>query len=56
MNAFALLRPKAAPGKCAGIKNPTLRRRSYAGFQIEGREQGQASVDKRRRISKDATK
>lgn len=54
--SFPIPRPKATPGKCAGIKNPTLRRRSYAGFQIENREQGQASVDKRRRISKDATK
>lgn len=54
--SFPTARPKATPGKCAGIKNPTLRRRSYAGFQIESREQAQASTDKRRRISKEGTK
>lgn len=56
MNAFALLRPKAAPGKCSGVKNPMQRRNSYAGFQIESRAQSQASVDKRMRISKTGSK
>ena len=54
--SFPTPRPIAKPGRCAGIKNPMRRRNSYAGFQIESREQGQASVDKRRRISRDATK
>lgn len=54
--SFPTPRPIAKPGRCAGIKNPMQRRNSYAGFQIESREQGQASVDKRRRISRDATK
>lgn len=54
--SFPTPRPIAKPGRCAGIKNPMQRRNSYAGFQIESREQAQASTDKRRRISKDGTK
>ena len=34
MNAFTSVRPKARPGKSAGIKRPSMQHKRYPGFVI----------------------
>ena len=54
MNAFTSVRPKARPGKSAGIKRPSMQHRRYPGFVLENQETGRANAERRRAISKAA--
>ena len=54
MNAFTSVRPKARPGKPAGIPKPNLAPKRYAGFVLENREIGRANTERRKAISKAA--
>ena len=47
-------RPKAQPGKSAGIPKPDLTRKRYPGFVLENQETGRANAERRRAISKAA--
>ena len=52
--SFPTPRPKARPGKPAGIPKPDLTRKRYPGFVLENREIGRANTERRRAISKAA--
>ena len=54
MNAFTSVRPKASPGKSAGIKRPSMQHKRYPGFFIENQETSRANSEHRRAISKAA--
>ena len=51
---FPAPRPKARPGKSAGIPKPDLTRKRYPGFVLENQETGRASAERRKAISKAA--
>lgn len=51
---FPTPRPKARPGKSAGIHKPNMNSKRYPGFVLENREIGRASAERRRAISKAA--
>ena len=51
---FPIPRPKARPGKPAGIPKPKLQPKRYPGFVLENREIGRANTERRRAISKAA--
>lgn len=51
---FPIPRPKARPGKSAGIPKPDLTRKRYAGFVLENQEAGRANAERRRAMSKAA--
>lgn len=51
---FPTVRPKAKPGKSAGIHKPDMTRKRYPGFVLENQETGRASAERRRAISKAA--
>ena len=54
MNAFTSVRPKARPGKSAGIHKPDMTRKRYPGFVLENQETSRANNERRRAISKAA--
>ena len=51
---FPTPRPKAKPGKSAGIPKPDLTRKRYPGFVLENQEIGRANAECRRAMSKAA--
>jgi len=51
---FPTPRPKARPGKSAGIPKPDMNRKRYPGFVLENSEIGRANTERRRAISKAA--
>lgn len=51
---FPAVRPKAQPGKCAGIPKPDMNRKRYPGFVLENQETGRTNTERRRAISKAA--
>ena len=51
---FPTHRPKAKPGKPAGIPKPNLAPKRYAGFVLENQETGRANAERRKAISKAA--
>lgn len=51
---FPTPRPKARPGKSAGIPKPDMTSKRYPGFVLENREIGRANTERRRAISKAA--
>ena len=51
---FPAPRPKARPGKSAGIPKPNLAPKRYAGFVLENQEIGRANAERRRAMSKAA--
>lgn len=51
---FPTPRPKARPGKSAGIPKPDMNRKRYPGFVLENQEAGRTSTERRRAISKAA--
>ena len=51
---FPTPRPKARPGKSAGIPKPDMTRKRYSGFVLENQETSRANNERRRAISKAA--
>ena len=51
---FPIPRPKASPGKSAGIPKPVLTRKRYPGFVLENQETSRANNERRKAISKAA--
>lgn len=51
---FPTPRPKARPGKSAGIPKPDMNSKRYPGFVLENRETGRANAERRKAISKAA--
>lgn len=51
---FPIPRPKAKPGKSAGIPKPNMNLKRYPGFVLENQEIGRASAERRKAISKAA--
>ncbi len=49
---FPIPRPKARPGKSAGIPKPNLAPKRYAGFVLENQETGRANAERRRAVEK----
>ena len=49
---FPTPRPKAKPGKSAGIPKPNLAPKRYAGFVLENREIGRANTERRQAMEK----
>ena len=47
-------RPKARPGKSAGIPKPDMNLKRYTGFVLENQETSRANSERRRAISKAA--
>lgn len=51
---FPIPRPKARPGKSAGIKRPSMQHKRYPGFVLENPAVGRANTVRRQAISKAA--
>ena len=51
---FPTPRPKARPGKSAGIPKHNMNSKRYPGFVLENSEIGRANTERRRAISKAA--
>ena len=51
---FPTPRPKARPGKSAGIPKPNMNSKRYPGVVLENRETGRANTERRRASSKAA--
>ena len=51
---FPTPRPKARPGKSAGIPKHNMNSKRYPGFVLENREIGRASAERRRAVAKAA--
>ena len=51
---FPTARPKAKPGKSAGIPKPNMNLKRYPGFVLENQETGRANAERRRAMSKAA--
>ena len=51
---FPVARPKATPGKSAGINRPVMTVKRYPGFVLENQETGRVSAERRKAISKAA--
>ena len=51
---FPTPRPKARPGKSAGIPKPDMTRKRYPGFVLENQETSRANNERRKAISKAA--
>ena len=51
---FPTPRPKARPGKSAGIPKPDMNRKRYPGFVLENQAVGRANTVRRQAISKAA--
>ena len=51
---FPVARPKAQPGKSAGIPKPNMTLKRYPGFVLENQETGRANTERRKAISKAA--
>lgn len=51
---FPTPRPKARPGKSAGIPKPDMNRKRYPGFVLENQEIGRVNAERRKAISKAA--
>jgi len=49
---FPTPRPKARPGKSAGIPKPDLSRKRYPGFVLENQETGLANTERRKAVAK----
>ena len=49
---FPTLRPKARPGKSAGIPKPDMTRKRYPGFVLENQETGRANALRRQAAAK----
>lgn len=49
---FPSIRPKAQPGKCAGIPKPEMTRKRYPGFVLENQETGRANTERRKAVAK----
>ena len=45
-------RPKARPGKSAGIPKPDMNRKRYPGFVLENQETGRANTERRKAVAK----
>ena len=52
--SFPVARPKARPGKSAGIKRPAMTLKRYPGFVLENKETGRVNTERRKTISKAA--
>jgi len=51
---FPIPRPKARPGKSAGIPKPNMNLKRYPGFVLENKETGRVNAEHRKTISKAA--
>lgn len=51
---FPTPRPKARPGKSAGIPKPDMNLKRYTGFVLENQDTGRANTERRQAISKAA--
>lgn len=49
---FPTARPKAQPGKSAGIPKPDMNRKRYPGFVLENQETGRVSAERRKAVAK----
>ncbi len=49
---FPTPRPKAQPGKSAGIPKPDMNRKRYPGFVLENQETGRANALRRQAAAK----
>ena len=49
---FPTPRPKARPGKSAGIPKPDMNRKRYPGFVLENQETGRANTERRKAAAK----
>lgn len=49
---FPTVRPKAKPGKSAGLPKPDMNRKRYPGFVLENQETGRANTERRRAVAK----
>ena len=49
---FPTPRPKARPGKSAGIPKPDMNRKRYPGFVLENQETGRANTERRQAMEK----
>ena len=49
---FPTPRPKARPGKSAGIPKPDMNRKRYPGFVLENSEIGCANTERRKAVAK----
>lgn len=49
---FPTPRPKASPGKSAGIPKPNLAPKRYAGFVLENQEKGRENTERRQAMEK----
>lgn len=49
---FPTPRPKAKPGKCAGIPKPDMNRKRYPGFVLENSEVGRTNTVRRQAVAK----
>ena len=52
MNPCTSVRPKARPGKSAGIKRPSMQHKRYPGFVLENQETGMANALRRQAAAK----
>lgn len=52
--SFPTPRPKARPGKSAGIPKPNMNSKRYPGFVLENQAVGRANTVRRQAISKAA--
>lgn len=51
---FPTPRPKARPGKSAGIPRPNMNSKRYPGFVLENQETSRANNERRRAVAKAA--
>jgi len=51
---FPTPRPKARPGKSAGIPKPDMNRKRYPGFVLENQAVGRANTERRKAVAKAA--
>ena len=49
---FPAPRPKARPGKSAGIPKPDMNSKRYPGFVLENQETGRVSAERRKAVAK----
>lgn len=49
---FPTPRPKAKPGKSAGLPRPNMSLKRYPGFVLENREIGRANTERRKAVAK----
>lgn len=49
---FPTVRPKAKPGKSAGLQKPNMSLKRYPGFVLENQAVGRANTERRRAVAK----